>query len=925
MDSDAPAQSSSAPSARGDDPRLRADLLTFGEVVARQSDAAESAAIAAIARLLGGEHAEPDPEMLGVFRRWLRDLVSTPFDDAYAQRRIADARFYAPLVADAALLAEGCGIWLDGAAKILAASDLEPKRQAELLRAVTQATMFDAGVLFRSLGGPSAAALEALQDLNDRIIAAVPDGLVVVDEALRVLHANQSFTASFGLPDQSLVGRRIVDVLDAPSLLAAALRVRDTGAPANGIELRLPVRDGGADRPVRISILPLGHGPRMGHGLLFVVQDLSEAEQIKAQALEAERRLQELVEHAADAVLLVDHQGRMTYVNAAAERMFGYRRDELHGVDAPVVLPDGFFTLGDRHLARQVAKGETVGRMPVRAMLGRRKDGTSVPVEGSLAAWTVGDRTSDSVIYAGVLRDVSVRRKAEEALRRSEASFRALIENSPDGLGIHRDLRLVYVNPALRDMLGYATAEDLLGRLVLDIVDPEDRDVVGERTRHVVIAGGATKARECRLLKLNGSPLWVELVAVSVIYDSAPAVVYMARDVSERKAIQARMSQADRIMSVGTLAAGVAHEINNPLTYVITNLGFIARELGEIQDGLRARSSDAADAAVVERLTDVRQALAEVRDGTDRVRVIVRDLRTFSRSDDERRGRVDVRTVMETGVNIAWNHIRQCARLVKDYQDVPPVEANEARLSQVFLNLLLNAAQAIPEGYAARNEIRVVTRLWPDGRVCVEVRDTGVGIAPEHRARVFDPFFTTKPVGLGTGLGLAVCSGIVAALSGEMEVESEVGRGTTFRVLLPAAVPDTGSKAVAMVPEPVARRGRILVVDDEPTIGVAIGRALGADHEVAFSSSARDALRRLISGEDYEIILCDLMMPEMTGMDLHATIERMLPAVAGRLVFLTGGAFTPRARAFLDQVPNARLDKPFEEEEIRLFVRDRLA
>ena len=305
--------------------------------------------------------------------------------------------------------------------------------------------------------------------------------------------------------------------------------------------------------------------------------------------------------------------------------------------------------------------------------------------------------------------------------------------------------------------------------------------------------------------------------------------------------------------------------------------------------------------------------------------MIVRDLRTFSRSDDERRGRIDVRNVLETGVNMAWNHIRQCARLVKDYQEVPPVEANEARLGQVFLNLLLNAAQAIPEGHAARNEIRVVTRLWHDGRVCVEVRDTGGGIPPEDRSRVFDPFYTTKPVGDGTGLGLAVCSGIIASLNGEIQLESEVGHGTTFRVLLPPAPADTGPRAITIVPVPVARRGRILVVDDEPTIGIAVGRALGAEHDVSFSSNARDALRRLVSGEDYEIILCDLMMPEMTGMDLHATVEKLLPAVAGRLVFLTGGAFTPRARAFLDQIPNARLDKPFEEDEIRLFVRDRLA
>jgi CheY-like chemotaxis protein len=267
---------------------------------------------------------------------------------------------------------------------------------------------------------------------------------------------------------------------------------------------------------------------------------------------------------------------------------------------------------------------------------------------------------------------------------------------------------------------------------------------------------------------------------------------------------------------------------------------------------------------------------------------------------------------METCLRMAESELRHRARVLTRWGDAPAVDGNASRVGQLFLNLLINAAQAIPEGKVDEHQVRVTLDRAPSGHAIVEVSDTGGGIPPEIRGRIFDPFFTTKPVGQGTGLGLAICHRIVESMGGEIEVDSEVGRGTTFRVRLPparAAAPAGADAGTA--PPPVARR-RVLIIDDEAAIGRSLGGLLGAHHDVVVMTRAADALPRITAGEAFDVILCDLMMPEMSGMAFHAQVQAIAPDLARRVVFLTGGAFTAAARDFLARVPNARLEKPFD-------------
>jgi signal transduction histidine kinase len=385
---------------------------------------------------------------------------------------------------------------------------------------------------------------------------------------------------------------------------------------------------------------------------------------------------------------------------------------------------------------------------------------------------------------------------------------------------------------------------------------------------------------------------------------------------AEQRKMRDQLLISDRMASVGTLAAGIAHEINNPLAAVVTNLELISRDLKVLAENFPV--SDA--------LSDIVSELNDARASAERLRHIVQDVKIFSRSPaEEARQAVDVQRVMDSSLRMAHNEVRHRARLVKEYGQVPLVDANESRLGQVFLNLLVNAAQSMREGDVEHNELRVTTRQDAAGRVVVEVRDTGSGITPEHLPRIFDAFFTTKAVGVGTGLGLSICHRIVSSLGGQLDVESKLGSGSVFRVTLPP------SASAVQVPKPpsatvqaATRRGRVLVIDDEPMIATAIGRTLAFEHEVAVASDAASALRRITEGERFDLILCDLMMPQMTGMELHAQLLRKAPEQARQMVFLSGGAFTTSARAFLEAVPNQRLEKPFDSRELLVLVNEHI-
>jgi PAS domain S-box-containing protein len=515
-----------------------------------------------------------------------------------------------------------------------------------------------------------------------------------------------------------------------------------------------------------------------------------EQARLAAALAESEERYRAVVSSLDEGITLHDAEGCIVAANASASRILGVVPEALVGAtltgpEWAVIDPAGEPIPPDRHpLTIALATGEPspLGLVGVHDRNGELHwlQLTVTPVR----AWG-GDPGAARAVCS--FADVTFARHEEEQRQRTEINFRTLIELTPDAMAVYQKDIVSYVNPRMVDLLGYDRAADLIGRSALDFVFPDDRALVDRRMRTFAARGLEGPPAEERFKRRDGTPIPVEVTTIPIFFDGTPATLVHARNLSERKRLEAQVVMADRLASVGRLAAAVGHEINNPLAYVMANLDLALERLAE------------PDVSAPDRLADIVEMLREAREGADRVRHIVRDLKVFSRGETEERTRVDPRRVLDSCVNMARGEIRQRAKLVKRYGETPPVLANEARLGQVILNLLVNAAHAVPDGDPDAHEISVATRCDDRGRVVIEVRDSGAGIPDDVKRRIFEPFFTTKGAGRGSGLGLSICQSIVTALGGEITFDSQLGRGTSFSVILPAAPATTSVRPPPLV------------------------------------------------------------------------------------------------------------------------------
>ncbi len=636
-------------------------------------------------------------------------------------------------------------------------------------------------------------------------------------------------------------------------------------------------------------------------------RDIAARELAEAALRDSEAKFRVLTEVMPQLVWITGGDGRHLYFN---QRWLDYTgltaaESEREGWSWPFHADDR--ALADAAWAAAIESGEPYS---VEARLHK--------ADGSYHWWLIRglplrDASGTVLKWFGTCTDIdelkaafSARDEAEKQASQRAALLDALFESVPDvvtHVGLDAAIHLVNRASSAR------AREEAVGTSWLASGPPEQREAM-KRVFDAVIATGKPSSFESTSGPPTGETARVFWNTVGpVVRDGKiTGAVVVARDITERKQTEAQLIVSDRMASVGTLAAGVAHEINNPLASVTANLALASEELETLARQYPVPAG-------------LRDELRDARDGAERVRIIVRDLKIFSRGDEEKRGPVDLEQVLESTLRMAWNELRHRARVTRAYGHVLPVMANESRLGQVLLNLIINAAQAIPEGDYARNEVSVETRMDGGDRVVIVVTDTGSGIAPEIQRRLFTPFVTTKPVGVGTGLGLSICHRLVTAMGGTIDFTSELGKGTSFRVSLPVA-----DLSAAATPAPLRaavasrRRGRVLVVDDDAMMVHSVPRVLSLEHDVEVASGAREAMALFHAGERFDIVLCDLMMPQVTGMDLYAALTELDPQQAARVVFMTGGAFTTAARAFLDGVPNERLEKPFDIKALRALV-----
>jgi PAS domain S-box-containing protein len=469
----------------------------------------------------------------------------------------------------------------------------------------------------------------------------------------------------------------------------------------------------------------------------------------------------------------------------------------------------------------------------------------------------------------------------------AEDLFQALVENAPDAIVVSRDGIILYANAAAARLLGHDDVSEMIGR-PMTFLDRRQVEVMRRRIQQMAETGERLVPREYPARRRDGTEITAEIASTIIEIDGAPAILAYARDVTERSRLRAQLAHADRLASLGKMAAGVAHEINNPLSFIALAADMLRQRVGPEQASL----------------------VAEVRTGVDRIAAIVRDLRFFGRDDDEPSGVVDLAAAVASAERLVAHELRPRGKIVTELGELPAVSGVTRHVEQVFVNLFLNAAHAMVD--QAEGRVVVRSRVTPE-HVIVSVEDNGCGIPAELLGVVFEPFFTTR--GQGMGLGLSICRDLLVRDGGDLTAKSTVGQGTTMEVRLARAM----RQSVKPAPSPAPRRKatgdtlpRVLIVDDEPLIVSSLAKMLAGSAVVVGESVPERGLQLALSDPAFDVIVCDVMMPGLTGVDLHDRVARERPGREGRFVFITGGTYTTHARDYLERIPNVRLTKPFE-------------
>ncbi len=596
------------------------------------------------------------------------------------------------------------------------------------------------------------------------------------------------------------------------------------------------------------------------------------------------------------------------YSNRSIARVMGYPEDDVQSLPPMVPLAPGERSRLQEMRASWLAGGDVPSRFETIIV---RKDGKHVPVEIALAT-TQWQGTPTTVSF---VRDQSEYRRIEDALRASETRFRYLAESAPDSIVVIIDGEIVYANAATARMLGLPAPANVIGADLSGLMTDAEVAIMRSRLQRVA-QGERLPPFSYHSRRADGSPFLIEISSSFIEWEGKPAFLGYGRDVTERKRMEAELMQADRMATVGTLAAGVAHEINNPLTYVLLHLQRLRRVLPDL----------VADPA---RRAETARMLDEALEGGDRVSAIVRDLLSFSRSSSEHWVPLDVEAVVRSAVKIATTaHGNRVKLTVSAADELPRVAADEARLGQVFLNLVVNAVQALGDTPPPDARVDIVMR-HDDDSVQVDVIDNGPGISDENLQLIFNPFFTTKPVGSGTGLGLPISRSIIESLGGTLDVDNRTSSaGVRVRVRLPAA------STRAATPTPVAgtpahheahpkKRSTVLIIDDEPLVARAVASVLRPKYDARVATSGDTALN-MMRQQRFDLVLCDINMPDPDGIDVFDTIRAEAPGYESRFLFFTGGAQTERARRFVDDNDHRVTAKPLDMDRLLALVEERI-
>ncbi len=731
------------------------------------------------------------------------------------------------------------------------------------------------------------------------LLRVLPDLMFRMDGEGRFLELYAEHDEMLYVSANEVVGHTLAELLPEPvasESLACVKRALATGT-LQCHEYSLPVAPGHRYFEARHIAI------EASNEVLAIVRDVTDRRFAEEALRHSERQYRMLMDRASDAIVITDEAGHLLSVNRQACRLLGRAEDELRALSIPDFVPDDQREAALDYVA-SLRDGEP-HRVERRL---RHRDGHFVDVEVSIKLLPDGR-------VQGILRDITERKRAEEALKSSEESFRQLIERSPNVIVVHRDGVVQWVNEACAKTFGVPPSE-MIGRPVLDLVHPEDRAMVADRIRIQERTGEPVPAVEERFVHADGSIRYGEVVALPLAFRGMPSHIVIAHDITERKQaeaerrrLEAKILHAQKLESLGVLAGGIAHDFNNLLMGVLGNASLA---LVDLETGSAARECVQRIEIAAHRAADLTKQLLAY---SGRGRFVVEPL--------------NLSTVVQEMVHLLQTVISKKATLRLDFADnLPAIHADATQIRQVIMNLITNASDALGDGgghIVLRTGVMQVDAgylagmyfeedLEPGVLVFVEVSDTGCGMDADTRDKIFDPFFTTKFT--GRGLGLAAVVGIVRGHRGAIKLYSEPGRGTCFKILFPRASASSPSKV------PPADRieawqgsGGILVVDDEETVR-SVARLVLERHGFAVmmatdGKEAVDAYR--LQPDTIDLVILDMTMPRMGGEEAFRELRKINPDLR---ILLSSGyneqetvhRFTGRSHAGFIQKPYTPTD-----------------
>jgi len=751
--------------------------------------------------------------------------------------------------------------------------------------------------------------------MKDYAIVSSISGILIVDLAGVVIYANQAYLDMWRYQNRERsIGQNLTEVSANNELATMLLNTVRTEGYWKG-EIIAILRDGKTGYfMLSASLVKDENGVPIA--IMASTIDITERRQAEEALRESEERYRTILDQTGDGYFETDIAGKFTLVNDAMCSLMGYSREELVGMHYKVYTPEENFQKVFEAYDRVYRTGEPLRNFRYDVI---RKDGSLELTETSV--FPIRNGKGEIAGFRGVRHDITERKRAEEALRESEGRYRLLAENVRDVIwAMDMDLRFTYLSPSIK-YLDDRTVEEVMSMPLEQLFTPSSLELILKTFAEELAIADVTaldpnrsRTLEVEILRRDGSSIWAEL-RMNFMRDQfghPRGIVGVMRDISERKKaeeekkeMEQRAQLASRLASVGELSAGIAHEINNPLTGVIGYSELLMQE--DVPE-------------------HIKRDLEVINDGAKRVAGIVKGLLTFARQSRPERTVVDINQIVEVvlrlrAYELETSNIKVTARLAPD---LPVTVADAGQLQQVFLNLIINAEAEMRSAHG-RGKLTIKTERL-DGKIRISFKDDGPGIAEENRERIFDPFFTTRETGKGTGLGLSICHGIVTEHKGRIYVESQLGRGATFIVELPIVTEKKRPRQAkpAGKPEKVIG-GKILVVDDEPVVRQLLSQVLTEDgHEVETTDDGKDALNR-IKGNKYNLILLDMKLPGISGSELYECILKSDESLAHSVVFITGDVMGTDTEVFLNRTGVPYLTKPFDVKKLGVEIRRLLA